>query len=210
MSLAGQIAASLDAAVRWPVPDGGEICLIDMGGIRAPAAALVSGLGPSEQSRARRLVSDRRRREFAASRHLVRALRGEMASGRVCSWSRSRGWLAFASADVPALGVDLEIMRPLDFAAMLPVICEAFERETLSRAARLESPEAFFRIWTAKEAVMKAMREGFRAGVRTVRLPGDVMHLSERDSACLGVAGHEYRLLTRAHGPARISLAMAA
>ncbi len=170
---------------------------------------MLGALQADEAERARKLIIEARQRDFAASRLVLRILSSEVGSGIATSWSRSEGRLAVGASQVPALGIDLEILRPLSFSAMLTVICGAGERARLGQVARLDEPESFFRIWTAKEAIMKAMGEGFQAGVKSVALTSEVLGLCEGETACLPVAGRKFALRTWLCGDARITLATA-
>ncbi|MDO5685866.1 MAG: 4'-phosphopantetheinyl transferase superfamily protein [Neisseria sp.] len=71
------------------------------------------------------------------------------------SLSHSRGHAVCAAApDVRAIGVDLEHMRPRDFAALSAWVCTTEERAALARAGF--DAAAFYRLWTVKEALLKA------------------------------------------------------
>lgn len=109
-------------------------------------------------------------RELAASRLSVPAagvsiggppgvgpeLRAPAAGGFV-SAARSRGWLALAAAPRP-VGVDLEVAdQPAEPA--WAVLAET-ERAVLLRRPPSERWIAFLRLWTAKEAYLKALGTG--------------------------------------------------
>lgn len=194
--------------MRWPLAGEGELLLADMSCVNAPTEELTKGLPLRDAERARRLLPDAKRRAFAISHQLVGALRAGHRAGQTCSWSRSEGWLAYAACGAERLGVDLEIARPLDFAVMLEVICSKAERDRLSTRAPIASSDGFFRIWTAKEAVMKAMGEGFQAGVRNISLPASVMALEPGGAARVTLGGSRFRLTTQCYGRARMSVAI--
>lgn len=189
--------------------DAGEAWLVDLRDIAASTPALLDALHAGEAARAGKFVIEARQRDFAASRLVLRALAGVTAQGLATSWSRSEGRLAFSRAQVPAIGIDVEILRPLAFSSMLPVICKAGERARLGHVARLDEPESFFRIWTAKEAIMKAMGEGFQAGVKSVVLTPEILGLGEDETACIPVADRIFTLRTWSRGDARMTLATA-
>lgn len=70
--------------------------------------------------------------------------------------SHSGNYVALAIADAP-IGIDIEQVQPFDWA----VVRRCFnmdEREWLLTQA---TDEAFYRLWTGKEAVMKATGKGF-------------------------------------------------
>lgn len=75
-----------------------------------------------------------------------------------CNWSHSGPWIALAVSTQGAVGIDIEVIRP-DFplSEVESTVCSPGERRALEAApdetARLH---LFFRLWTAKEALMKA------------------------------------------------------
>ena len=90
--------------------------------------------------------------------------------GMHISISRTAGWSAVAVSRQNALGIDIEHMRPVDWTSMQNMVCTSEETAFLSRLGADALP-AFYRLWTAKEAVMKAVGEGFRMGARSLSLP---------------------------------------
>ncbi len=74
-----------------------------------------------------------------------------------------------------AIGVDLEFIRPVDSLMSLTerYFCES-EREEVKRSG--DRTETFFRLWTAKEAYLKATGEGIAGGL-------------ERTEVCLNPLG---------------------
>jgi 4'-phosphopantetheinyl transferase len=80
------------------------------------------------------------------------------------------------------VGVDVEAFRP-DFRVREMANClNDRELEMLDRAASAEARTAlFFRLWTLKEAVLKADGSGLGAGLRNVdvsRVPEDLVRLN--------------------------------
>jgi len=70
-----------------------------------------------------------------------------------------------------ALGVDVEILRPVpDLEAVAASVFSAAERCCLGAGESGLTIEAFFRLWTAKEAVMKGLGRGFLSDPRGVEL----------------------------------------
>jgi 4'-phosphopantetheinyl transferase len=72
------------------------------------------------------------------------------------------------------LGVDVEAIRPLDnLAAVAGRFCSDGERESLLALPPDAQPEAFFSLWTRKEAVIKALGQGLGLGPRNIRVSQD-------------------------------------
>ncbi|WP_432942391.1 4'-phosphopantetheinyl transferase family protein [Kribbella sp. CA-253562] len=72
------------------------------------------------------------------------------------SLSHTTGVIAVAATHTGPVGVDVELRR--DF----PVGAMAARWFTPAEAGRVDSPAAFLRLWTAKEAVGKALGQGLR------------------------------------------------
>lgn len=75
--------------------------------------------------------------------------------------SHSRGLVAFVICLNEISGIDLEYVRPMK--GMLGIVEDFFsdqERHKLSKLPDREKVEAFFRIWTRKEACLKAIGMG--------------------------------------------------
>jgi len=75
-----------------------------------------------------------------------------------CNWSHSGEWIALAVSRDGPVGVDVEVVRA-DFPAMEVAACFFTPAETAVLGAVAEPvarQRLFFRLWTAKEALMKA------------------------------------------------------
>lgn len=86
------------------------------------------------------------------------------------SHSRSHGLLAFAPRG--QLGVDVEDWdprRPIDGA--IRRVFSHTEQSALEQAPREERRRLFFRLWTIKEALIKATGEGFRRETNKFSVP---------------------------------------
>ena len=115
--------------------------------------------------------SERRRRDWASSRALLRAV--PLPSGHVRSLSHSHGFAALSHAPSPiAVGVDVEWLAPRDFSGMARVAFSAAEADGL---ATLQSPSdrcaAFYELWTLKEACAKALQMPFLDALRRCCFP---------------------------------------
>ncbi|WP_369587744.1 4'-phosphopantetheinyl transferase family protein [Kingella oralis] len=85
----------------------------------------------------------------------------------VVSLSHSAGNAAVLCADAPiAAGVDMEVMKPRDFAALCEWVCSGEERTYLRGCGW--QPETFYRLWCSKEALVKAAGLDFPADMRRV------------------------------------------
>ena len=74
------------------------------------------------------------------------------------SLSHSGEYAALAVADVP-VGVDIELIQPFDISSAK----SCFTENEYGWLAKQHNDEAFYRLWTAKEAVLKADGTGFAA-----------------------------------------------
>lgn len=150
------------------------------------APASEGSLSTAESRRAERFHRDRDRRAFLARRTLVRALLGayldrppaslELASGPfgkpelgskefdlTFNWSVTGSFLALAVARNLSLGVDLEWRDPaLELERLAPTVMGPEELVRFRALPAAERPAAFFRLWTRKEALVKALGVGFR------------------------------------------------
>lgn len=84
----------------------------------------------------------------------------------VLSLSHSKGSAAVLTGGVRYAGVDLEYMRPRDFAALAEWVAAAHEQEYLAQRGWL--CEDFYELWTLKEALLKAAGLAFPADMQRV------------------------------------------
>ncbi len=96
---------------------------------------------------------------------------------RAVSFSRSGTVSALAiGRDARAFGLDVEQIREMDPAASLGMVCLPEEAAAVADviAAAPREPR-FLRLWTLKEAVLKATGRGFRADAQKVHLAPDML-----------------------------------
>ncbi len=172
----------------------------------ARQAELRQHLDEEEQLRAARFLRPRDRLHFEAARGRMREILAGYLDRRptdlrfqtgphgkpflhaapAFNLSHSDGWAALAVGGTEPLGVDIERFRPVerDLAKRFFSPAENAELATLSKADR---PAGFFRCWTRKEALVKALGTGLTveldafdvslspgapAEMKAMRLPG--------------------------------------
>jgi len=165
---------------------------------------LCAELVPDERTRAERLRTPQLRRRFIVARVLLRRLLTAYASVysselRIGTGSHGKPYLAdaadlrfnvshaedtamYAIASGREVGIDVEATRrDIDIAGVARQAFSPRERAVLAALAPDAQREAFFRIWTRKEAYVKARGEGlsYPTGSFTVSHDGD-------DNALLG------------------------
>jgi 4'-phosphopantetheinyl transferase len=146
-------------------------------------------LSPDEHARAARLFSDQHRRRFVAARGLLRTILGRhldeapqavrfaygahgkpALAGDVAlrfNLAHSHELALVAVAEEREVGVDLERLRPE--VAVLDIARRFFssaEHRALHAAPPAERQLTFFRLWTCKEACVKATGEGVARALR--------------------------------------------
>lgn len=149
------------------------------------ADALIAGFGAEEQARAARLLRQRDRDLFAAVHALLRSAVAQAAGSRLVSvryngdgrpelepssegsslrisLSHTAGLAVCAVARGMAVGVDAEAVEPgLDILGIAAMQFAAPECATLATAAPERRERLFYRLWTLREAVLKACGQGF-------------------------------------------------
>lgn len=161
--------------------------------------ALWNALDPSERHRCSQLRSDIHKQRFIATQgtlrillsrylglapHMLRFERGEHGKPRLAGTEPDRGLVfnvshsgdraLFAVGLEMALGVDIEIRRPLTHIEGLVERCFApSERDRWQSLPPSERLPAFFDVWTYKEAFIKAVGRGFGLGLTRCVLSSD-------------------------------------
>lgn len=151
-----------------------------------PQSELLGPLSAEEQARYWSLRQPTRARQFLLSRYLLRQLLGRWLGqpparlrfamephGRPCllderlqfNLSHSGDWLVLALG-TPRLGVDIEQARRLaDPLALARRYCHPLELTQLLALPADEQTAAFLRLWSLKEALLKAHGGGLQAGL---------------------------------------------
>ena len=101
-------------------------------------------------------------REFRVSRALKARFKKR---GKFCISHKSAEGKTIAAVGFARqkFGLDLEILKPRNFAAASEFCFNAFERELLAAADESEKALVFYKIYTIKEALIKARSLGFYA-----------------------------------------------
>ncbi len=142
----------------------------------------------------RRLLSRRDKKLARARAHLrefrvSRALKARFKKrGKFCISHKSADGKTIVAVGFARqkFGLDLEILKPRDFAAASEFCFNAFERELLAAADESEKALVFYKIYTIKEALIKARNLGFYALVHVGLARGtdeEALALDERGRA---------------------------
>lgn len=186
-------------------------------------------LFPAERARLSRLKDETRRASLSASFQARRKIIAELTQADPASVSLSaneagapllshpRGYAVSIAAnesftlvaletDAAAIGTDLEIMRPIDWRPMLEMICSETEGQAFhTHAQKSDGLEDFLRLWTIKEAILKATGKGFRAGPKNILVPEKL--LAPAAYGQIAAFGERYRIWTTSLGHLVLSLA---
>ena len=171
----------------WRETDGAIVLHVDLAPHAGREAWAVSVLDDSEKARSRRFRSERARREFVLCRA---ALRINLAERLCCSCGRlsfglaehgkpyvtladrsvdiafnvshSGGHGLIAIANEACVGVDVEERAPRrDLDGIGSLVYGPEELRLLGTASGREKVEIFYRLWSLKEALIKALGTGF-------------------------------------------------
>jgi 4'-phosphopantetheinyl transferase len=159
---------------------------------RSPADDLLS---TDERERARRFVFVRDRNRFVAARSFLRRVLGIYTGEDPAALSFAQGFygrphLCGGSRPVPdfnlshsgdlallavcwsgRVGIDIEAVRDLpDMAGLAPLIMHPHELEHFNYLGSTTSAGEFFRLWTRKEALLKAMGVGLSLDPRQLNV----------------------------------------
>ena len=129
-----------------------------------------------------------------------------LASAPWLSWSRTGGAaLAVLDTEGP-VGCDVERVRRIDVLAMVRTIGSEDERDWFRAQAEPFRTRAFFRLWTAKEAVLKAAGTGFRHDARLMSVPADLLDATARESV-IAACGAVWQVWVRTEGLFQLAFA---
>lgn len=160
-------------------------------------------LDARERERARRFFFDHDRLEFVACHALLRSKLSTFAGGSPCDWkfssdtfgkpqvspeqklpdlqfniSHTRGLVAVAITWEAEVGIDVEVIKSFpDQQDIADRYFAASEVELLLKTPLLERPRAFARLWTLKEAYLKATGLGLNAQLETFAFQLEPLHV---------------------------------
>ena len=114
--------------------------------------------------------------------------------------SHSGGWGLLAEARDRPVGMDVEQVRDVPEAlSIADTHFSSAERQALRSMPAVERQEAFFRCWTRKEAVVKAIGDGLGRALSSFDVdlaPGSLSALTQFDNRSGNVSGWSLRDLT--------------
>ncbi len=191
-----------------PARKGCDIYLVPPEVLAAEGDLPLDILTEAERQRADRILDPLRGRQVARRRVILRHILGEalgLPAGRLdfttnadgkpelanhplrFNLSASDGWVAVALSDGIDIGMDIERLRTIaDSADMAERFFALPEAGALSALPEPHRSAAFLRCWTRKEAMMKALGQGMRAGLAKLEVgfrpcpePGMVIELGD-------------------------------
>ena len=185
----------------WREIEGVTILRVDLSPDTEREARASRLLDDEERARSRRYLSVRARREFVLCRAALRATLSERlgwsnrqlafgylehgkpfaqvhgqraAIGFNVSHSGGHGLIAFAENEW--LGVDVEERVPgRDFEGIGSLVFGAAERQSLAAATGADKVHLFFRLWSMKEALIKALGSGFALNPSRFEVPAPML-----------------------------------
>ena len=181
----------------WREVDGATILHVDLSPDAEREARALSLLDDDEEARWRRFLSERARREYALCRAALRVSLSERLGcedralsfgygehgkpfaridgayaeiGFNVSHSGRHGLIAIAAHD--RLGVDVEErVAQRDLEGIGSLVYGPAERRLLATAAGREKVHLFYRLWSMKEALIKAIGAGFSLSPSRFEIP---------------------------------------
>ncbi len=187
LSRNGVVLEVWQVAPEWGGPDEVHVWTADLEAAKPFLDRYRSTLAPGELERASRFYLDRHRDGYVVVHGILRDILGrylgqpaqslEFSYGRRGKPRLARSPLSFNLSDSDGLalyavargrevGVDVERHRRFpDLDGMAKLACTSRERDNLLRLAEPGRTEAFFDLWTRKEALVKAVGVGLFQGL---------------------------------------------
>lgn len=156
---------------------------VEIDSLRPKLQTLLNVLSFDEQNRFHRFVCTESAIEFCVCRSILRLLLEKYGVGKAneisfcendfgkpslalncareikfnISHSRNVGLLAFANDEV---GVDVEVAKEIEFLSLTKTVFSSVELDEFNSLADNQKLQAFFRVWTRKEALVKGVGQG--------------------------------------------------
>jgi len=188
---------------RWLVSLAGvDVLHVDLATGKEFDQAALGWLDEAERARWKRFGAEAARRRYARCRAALRAVlcqRLDCANGSLAfgtgahgkpfakvagsehrasfnvSHSHDHGLIAFAADSIP-LGIDVEMREHRgDLRAVAERVFAASELAWLARHSGEQWRRAFFRLWTCKEAAIKALGTGFTLAPQSFAMPQELL-----------------------------------
>jgi 4'-phosphopantetheinyl transferase len=163
-----------------------QLSLVELDGAGSEVLDEAGLLSPEEQARARRFRGDHLARRYRRAHAALRILLGREAgcapgavpivslpgrkprlrdSGLCFNLSHSEGLAAIVMGQGREVGIDVEVRRRAlgDVCALAERACHPCEGEALATLESGRREEAFLRLWTVREALLKAIGTGLAA-----------------------------------------------
>ena len=95
--------------------------------------------------------------------------------------SHSQRMAAFIFSTGKSVGVDIEFIKPIkNMSRLADHVCSAQELQEFNAMDQQLRQDAFFRLWTRKEAFIKAKGQGLSMGLRSIYIGFDVSKSTHR------------------------------
>lgn len=171
---------------KLAAPEGISLALLELDTVNEAELLQQLTLSENEQRRLASLKNVTRRRDWLAGRYVARQLLAELSDlpfeitaddskpliasedPLFCNWSHSHGWLLAAATTLGPVGCDIERCKARP--RLESLIAKSFaETEATTLLPMSEEPQlqAFFQLWTLKEAALKADGIGIGRGLKT-------------------------------------------
>ncbi|HXZ09401.1 MAG TPA: 4'-phosphopantetheinyl transferase superfamily protein [Paraburkholderia sp.] len=174
---------------RWP--DDVSVWSVSVPSDPDTLLPMARSLDEAEQERASRFRQPADRGRFISARHALRVLLGgrvgeapqalRFGYGRYgkptldgypdlsFNVSHTGDYALIAMSAERIVGIDIERMDPaFDWQSLADLVCTGDEQHAIARLPSGQQAQSFFRCWTAKEALLKALGLGITEGLRAI------------------------------------------
>lgn len=170
-----------------------HLYVIDMTTLQEMTGDLGAILNSEEQARAERFVNPKHGQHYRCVRGVLRRILSRYlniapqavnfayaAHGKPLlqndpalhfNLSHSHHMAAYAIRLEQEIGVDIEFMRPQkNLVGMIKHVASPLEQDELNMLTENDARQAFYRLWTRKEAFIKAVGRGLGMGLRSIHI----------------------------------------